>query len=43
VKTSGTERGRLVRDEQGHAATVAMSAEAPRVFDALFRALRRTP
>jgi inosine-uridine nucleoside N-ribohydrolase len=43
VKTSGTERGRFVRDEQAHPATVAMSAQAPRVFDALFGALRRTP
>jgi inosine-uridine nucleoside N-ribohydrolase len=43
ARTGGTEAGRLVRDPAGHMATVAMSADAPRVFDALFAGLRRTP
>jgi inosine-uridine nucleoside N-ribohydrolase len=43
VRTAGNEAGRLVRDDAGHTATVAMSADAPSVFDALFGALRRTP
>ena len=43
VKTAGTEAGRLVRDPAGQMTTVAMSADALRVFDKLFGALRRAP
>ena len=43
AKTAGTEAGRLVRDPAGQMTTVAMSADALRVFDKLFGALRRAP